>query len=53
MVSHDGLMLDTLDVIEHDPYVFQISSRLHLFDQVHPRSGPHLGYLKNKHLVQV
>jgi uncharacterized NAD(P)/FAD-binding protein YdhS len=36
-------MLDTLDVIEHDPRVLQISTGLHSFDQVYPRSGPHLG----------
>jgi hypothetical protein len=53
MVSHSGPMLDTLDVIEHDPCVFHISSGLHLFDQVHPGSGPHLGHLENKHLVEV
>jgi hypothetical protein len=46
-------MLDTLDVIEHDPRILQISTRLHSFDQVHPRSGPHLGHLENKHLVGV
>jgi hypothetical protein len=46
-------MLDTLDVIEHDPCVLQISSGLHSFDQVHPRSGPHLEHLENKHLVQI
>jgi hypothetical protein len=46
-------MLDTFDVIEHDPRVLQISSRLHLFDQVHSRSGPHLEHLEIKHLVRV
>jgi hypothetical protein len=46
-------MLDTLDVIKHDPCVFQISSGLHSFDQVYPRSGPHLGHLENKHLIGV
>jgi hypothetical protein len=46
-------MLDTLDVIEHDPHIFQISTGLHLFDQVYPRSGPHLGHLENKYLVRV
>jgi hypothetical protein len=46
-------MLDTLDVIEYDPRVLQISIGLHLFDQVHPRSGPHLGHLKNKHFFGV
>jgi hypothetical protein len=53
MVSHGGPMLDTLDVIEHDPRMFQISSRLHSFDQVHLGSEPHLRHLENKHLVQV
>jgi hypothetical protein len=42
-----------LDVIEHDPQVLQISSGLHLFDQVYPRSGPYFGHLENKHLVRV
>jgi hypothetical protein len=46
-------MLDMLDVIEHDLRISQISSRLHLFDQMHPRSGPHLGHLENKHLVGI
>jgi hypothetical protein len=46
-------MLDTLDVIEHDPRVLQISTGLHSFDQVYPRSGPHLGHLENKHLFGV
>jgi hypothetical protein len=46
-------MLDRLDMIEHDPRVLQISTRLHSFDQVYPRSGPHLGHLENKHLVEV
>jgi hypothetical protein len=46
-------MLDTLDVIKYDLRVFQITTGLHLFDQVHPRSGPHLRHLKNKYLVQV
>jgi hypothetical protein len=46
-------MLDTLDVIEHDPRVFQISTGLHSFDQVHHRSGPHLGHLENKHLFGI
>ena len=50
VASHCDPMLDTLDVIEHDPYVFQISSRLHSFDQVHPGSGPHLWHLENKYL---
>jgi hypothetical protein len=51
VASHSGPILDTVDVIEHDPHVFQISSGLHLIDQVHPGSGPHLGHLENKHLV--
>jgi hypothetical protein len=46
-------MLDTLDVIEHDPRVFQISSGLHAIDQVYLGFGPYLGYLENKHLVGV
>jgi hypothetical protein len=46
-------MLDTLDVIEHDPRVLQISSGLYSFDQVYPGSGPHLKHLENKHLVGV
>jgi hypothetical protein len=46
-------MLDTLDMIEHDPRMFQISSGLHPIDQVHPGSRPHLGHLENKHLVGV
>jgi hypothetical protein len=53
VASHGGPMLDTLDMIEYDPHVLQISSELHSFDQVHPRSGPHLGHLENKHLVRV
>jgi hypothetical protein len=53
MASHGGPKLDTLEVIEHDPGVFQISSGLHSFDQVHPGSGPHLGHLENKHLVGI
>jgi hypothetical protein len=53
VVSHGSPMLDTLDVIELNPRFFQISSRVHSFDQVHPESGPHLGYLENKHLVRV
>jgi hypothetical protein len=53
VASHDGLMLDILDVIEHDPLIFQISFGLHLFDQVHPGSEPHPGHIENKHLVQV
>jgi hypothetical protein len=40
-------------VIEHDPCVLQISTGLHSFDQVHSRSGPHLGHLENKHLIRV
>jgi hypothetical protein len=44
-------MLDTLDVIKHDPRVFQITTGLHSFDQVYPGSGPHLQHLENKHLV--
>jgi hypothetical protein len=46
-------MLDTLDVIKHNPRMFQISSGLHLFDQMHPESGPHPRNLENKHLVGV
>jgi hypothetical protein len=53
MASHGGLLFDTLDVIEHDLRVFQISSGLHSIDQVHPRSGPHLGHLEYKYLVKV
>jgi hypothetical protein len=53
MASHGGPMLDTLDVIKHDPRILQISSGLHSFDQVHSGSGPHLGHLENKHLVQI
>jgi hypothetical protein len=53
VASHGCPILDTLDVIEHDPRVFQISSGLHSIDQVHPGSGPHLGHLENKHLVGV
>jgi hypothetical protein len=51
MASHGGPILDTLDKIEHDPRMFQISSGLHSIDQVNPRSGPYLGHLENKHLV--
>jgi hypothetical protein len=46
-------MLDMLDVIKHDPRILQISSRLHSFDQMHPRSRPHFGHLENKHLIRV
>jgi hypothetical protein len=50
-------MLDTLNVIEHDPRVFQISSGLHSIDKCtpdpSPTSGPYLGHLENKHLVGV
>jgi hypothetical protein len=53
MASHGGPKLDTLDVIEHDPGVFQISSGLCSFNQVHPGSGPYLGHLENKHLVGI
>ena len=53
VASHGGPLFDTLDVIEHDPCVLQISYRLHLFDQVHPGSGPHLRHLKIKHFVCV
>jgi hypothetical protein len=53
VASHGGPMLDTLDVIKHDPRMFQISSGLHPIDQVHTRSGPHLGHLENKHLVGI
>jgi hypothetical protein len=53
VASHGCPILDTLDVIEHDPRVFQISSGLHSIDQVHSGSGPHLGHLENKHLVGV
>jgi hypothetical protein len=53
VASHGGPLFDTLDVIEHDPRVFQISSGLHSFDQVHPGFGPHLGHLENKQLVRV
>ena len=53
MASHGGPMLNTLDVIKHNPHILQISSRLHSLDQVNPRSGPHLGHLENKHLVRV
>jgi hypothetical protein len=53
MASHGGPVLDTLDVIKHDPRIFQISSGLHLIDQVHLGSRPHLGHLENKYLVQV
>jgi hypothetical protein len=53
VASHGGPLFDTLDVIEYDPLVFQISSGLHSFDQVHPGSGPHLEHLENKHLVRI
>jgi hypothetical protein len=53
VASHGCPILDTLDVIEHDPRMFQISSGLHSIDQVHSGSGPHLGHLENKHLVGV
>jgi hypothetical protein len=53
VASHGGPILDTLDVIEHDPRVFQISSGLHSINQVHSRSGPYLEHLENKHLVWV
>ena len=53
MASHGGPMLNTLDVIKHNPSVFQMSSRLHSIDQMHPESGPHLRHLENKHLVRI
>jgi hypothetical protein len=53
MASYGGPILDSLDVIEHDISILQISSGLHSFDQVHPGSGPHFGYLENKHLIKV
>jgi hypothetical protein len=46
-------MLDTFNVIEHDPRVIQISIGLHSFDHMHPGSRPHLRHLENKHLVGV
>jgi hypothetical protein len=52
MASHGGPMLHTLEVIEHNPRILQISTGLHLFDQVHPRSGPHLRHLENKPLLR-
>ena len=53
MASHGCPILDTLNVIEHDPRLFQISSGLHSIDQVHSRSRPYFGHLENKHLVGV
>jgi hypothetical protein len=53
VASHGGPILDMLDVIKHDPRVFQISSGLHPIDQVHPGSRPHLGHLENKYLVGI
>jgi hypothetical protein len=53
VASHGCPILDTLNVIEHDPHVFQISSGLHSIDQVYSGSGPHLGHLENKHLIGV
>ena len=53
MASHGYLILDTLDMIEYDPCVFQISSELYLIYQVHPGFGPQLGHLENKHLVGI
>ena len=45
VASHGYSILDTLNMIKHDPCVFQISSRLHLIDQMHTRFRPHLGHL--------
>jgi hypothetical protein len=53
VASHGCPILDTLDVIEHDPHVFQISSGLHSINQVYSGCGPHLGHLENKYLVGV
>ena len=52
MANHSGPMLNMLDVIKRDPHVLQISSGLHLIDQVHPKSKPHLEHVENKYLVQ-
>jgi hypothetical protein len=46
-------MLDTLDMTKYNPRVSKITTRLHLFHQVHPGSGAHLRHPENKHLLRV
>jgi hypothetical protein len=46
-------MLDTLDIIKHNSRVLKITTRLHLFHQVHTKDGPHLRHLENKQLLRV
>jgi hypothetical protein len=51
MVHHCGPLLDTLNMVKHEPHVLQISSWLHALYEVHTTSRSIFQHLEDVHLI--
>jgi hypothetical protein len=51
VTRHCGPFLDTLDMVKHDPRILEISSWLHVLDEVHTTSKFVYQYLEDVHLI--
>jgi hypothetical protein len=51
MARHCGPLSDTLDMVKHKPRVLQISSWLHVLDEVHTTSRSVFQHLEDVHLI--
>jgi hypothetical protein len=51
VTGHCGPLLDMLDMVKHEPYILQISSWLHAFDEVHTASRSVYQHLEYKDLI--
>jgi hypothetical protein len=51
MTRHCGPFLDTLDMVKHEPCILQISSWLHVLDEVHTTFRSIYQHLEDVHLI--
>jgi hypothetical protein len=51
VTHHCGPFFDTLDMVKHEPSVLEISSWLHVLDEVHTTSRSVFQHLEDVHLV--
>jgi hypothetical protein len=50
VTRHCGPVMDTIDMVKHEPSVLEISSWLHALDKVHTLQGPSTNILKTNTL---
>jgi hypothetical protein len=51
MTCHSGPLLDTLDMVKHEPRILEISSWLHVLDEVHTTSKFVYQHLEDVHFI--